>query len=50
RPDLDDDAALTRLDAHLCDLKELQIRDGLHVFGCSPEGVQRRDLLIALAR
>ena len=50
RPELDDDAALTRLDAYLCDLKELQIRDGLHVFGRSPVGVQRRDLLIALAR
>ncbi len=50
RPDLDDGAALTRLDAHLCDLKELQIRDGLHVFGLSPIGRQRRDLLIALAR
>lgn len=46
----DDETALTRLDAHLCDLKELQIRDGLHVFGRSPVGVQRRDLLIALAR
>ena len=42
--------ALTRLDAHLCDLKELQIRDGLHIFGRSPLGVQRRDLIIALAR
>jgi cobaltochelatase CobN len=44
------ETALTRLDAHLCDLKELQIRDGLHVFGRSPEGRQRRDLLLALAR
>ncbi|RYG36621.1 MAG: cobaltochelatase subunit CobN [Burkholderiales bacterium] len=25
--------ALSRLDAYLCDVKELQIRDGLHVFG-----------------
>jgi cobaltochelatase CobN len=30
-----DDAALTRLDAYLCDVKELQVRDGLHVFGQS---------------
>ncbi|MEL6747990.1 MAG: cobaltochelatase subunit CobN, partial [Pseudomonadota bacterium] len=44
------DAALTALDAHLCDLKELQIRDGLHVFGEAPTGDQRRDLAIALAR
>ena len=44
------ETALTKLDAHLCDLKELQIRDGLHIFGRSPEGRQRRDLLVALAR
>ena len=30
-------AALTRLDAWLCDLKEMRIRDGLHVFGRSPD-------------
>ncbi|UOM33809.1 cobaltochelatase subunit CobN [Acuticoccus sp. I52.16.1] len=44
------DAALERLDAWLCELKELQIRDGLHVFGRSPEGHLRTDLLVALAR
>ena len=43
-------AALGKLDAHLCDLKELQIRDGLHIFGKSPEGEQLTDLLIALTR
>jgi cobaltochelatase CobN len=42
--------ALAALDNHLCELKELQIRDGLHVFGVSPEGDQRTDLLLALAR
>ncbi|WP_163364285.1 cobaltochelatase subunit CobN, partial [Klebsiella aerogenes] len=26
-------AALTALDAHLCDLAETSFRDGLHVFG-----------------
>ena len=36
--------ALRALDAHLCDLKEMQIRDGLHVFGRSPLDVQRDDL------
>ncbi|RMF38055.1 MAG: cobaltochelatase subunit CobN [Alphaproteobacteria bacterium] len=41
---------LTALDAWLCDLKEAQIRDGLHVFGASPMGDLRRDLAIALAR
>ncbi|MBB4264661.1 cobaltochelatase subunit CobN [Roseospira visakhapatnamensis] len=42
--------ALAALDNHLCELKELQIRDGLHVFGLSPGGDQRTDLLVALAR
>ena len=32
------DEALTRLDAHLCDLGETIFRDGLHVFGRAPEG------------
>ncbi|HVM83038.1 MAG TPA: cobaltochelatase subunit CobN, partial [Candidatus Binatia bacterium] len=46
----DSETALTKLDNHLCELKELQIRDGLHVFGQSPEGRQRADLLVALTR
>jgi len=44
------DTALKKLDNHLCELKELQIRDGLHVFGVSPCGDQLTDLLVALAR
>ena len=44
------DAALTKLDAYLCELKEMQIRDGLHVFGRSPEGGRLEDLLVALVR
>lgn len=42
--------ALAAIDNYLCDLKEMQIRDGLHIFTRSPEGPLRRDLLIALAR
>ena len=42
--------ALTKLDAYLCELKEMQIRDGLHVFGRSPRGDQLHDLLVALVR
>ncbi|OLP56918.1 cobaltochelatase subunit CobN [Rhizobium rhizosphaerae] len=42
--------ALKKLDAYLCDLKEMQIRDGLHVFGRSPEGRLADDLVTALAR
>ncbi|PYE37261.1 cobaltochelatase CobN subunit [Rhizobium sp. PP-F2F-G38] len=45
-----EDAALQKLDAYLCDLKEMQIRDGLHVFGVSPEGRLLTDLTLALAR
>ncbi|ABC24160.1 cobaltochelatase subunit CobN [Rhodospirillum rubrum] len=47
---INDEDALSALDNHLCDLKEMQIRDGLHVFGDSPVGRLRTDLLVALAR
>ncbi|AWK85798.1 cobaltochelatase subunit CobN [Azospirillum thermophilum] len=50
RPDDDPDAILSRLDAHLCDIKEMQIRDGLHVFGTTPEPERRDRLLAAVAR
>lgn len=40
---VDEAEALARLDAYLCDVKDLQIRDGLHVFGCT---APRRDTLI----
>jgi cobaltochelatase CobN len=43
-------AALRKLDGFLCELKELQIRDGLHVFGRSPEGERLNSLLVAFAR
>ncbi len=41
---------LPPLDTYLCELKEAQIRDGLHIFGQCPEGPQLRDLAIAIAR
>tara|TARA_B100000676_G_scaffold311358_1_gene380947 strand:- start:1364 stop:5104 length:3741 start_codon:yes stop_codon:yes gene_type:complete len=44
------DEALAKLDNYLCELKEMQIRDGLHIFGESPEGGLRDALLVALAR
>nr|WP_210285920.1 cobaltochelatase subunit CobN [Aureimonas jatrophae] len=47
---IDDPETVQKLDGWLCELKEMQIRDGLHVFGCSPEGRLRRDTLVALAR
>ncbi|MFS8045794.1 cobaltochelatase subunit CobN [Rhizobium sp. BR 314] len=45
-----EDEALRKLDAYLCDLKEMQIRDGLHIFGVSPFGRLLTDLTVALAR
>ncbi|SDU01937.1 cobaltochelatase subunit CobN [Stappia sp. ES.058] len=47
---MDEETRLARLDAHLCDLKELQIRDGLHVLGASPDGRLLTDLLSAMVR
>jgi cobaltochelatase CobN len=41
---------LTVADGYLCELKEAQIRDGLHIFGQCPDGEQLRDLIIAIAR
>ncbi len=46
----DPQAALGRLDEHLCDLKELQIRDGLHTLGQSPGGDLRSQTLVSLVR
>ncbi len=46
----DEERDLAKLDAYLCELKEAQIRDGLHIFGQSPKGEQLRDLTIAMAR
>jgi len=46
----DPDAALVEIDNFLCDLKEAQIRDGLHILGRSPDGMMERDLIVALAR
>ncbi len=46
----EDDGDLQRLDSYLCDLKEAQIRDGLHILGSSPEGRLETDLLVALTR
>jgi cobaltochelatase CobN len=45
-----DDKALQKLDAYLCELKEMQIRDGLHIFGQAPAGAALADLLVALTR
>jgi cobaltochelatase CobN len=49
QPDADEQL-LERIDAYLCELKETQIRDGLHIFGSSPEGALRDSTLLSLAR
>ncbi|MEX8193682.1 cobaltochelatase subunit CobN [Comamonas guangdongensis] len=49
QPDADEQL-LERIDAYLCELKETQIRDGLHIFGRSPEGALRDSTLLSLAR
>ncbi len=45
-----ENVALSKIDNYLCELKEMQIRDGLHIFGNSPTGIQKTDLMIALTR
>jgi cobaltochelatase CobN len=50
----DSDALLSQFlntaDGYLCELKEAQIRDGLHIFGQCPQDTQLRDLVVAIAR
>ncbi len=41
---------LTLADGYLCELKEAQIRDGLHILGNCPKNTQLRDLIIAISR
>ncbi|NJL02656.1 MAG: cobaltochelatase subunit CobN [Spirulinaceae cyanobacterium SM2_1_0] len=43
-------ALVTNADRYLCELKESQIRDGLHIFGQCPSGRQLRDLIVSIAR
>lgn len=51
-PRTDEDFAtlLPTVDGYLCELKEAQIRDGLHILGRCPTGRQLRDLTMAIAR
>ena len=46
----DDDALLEQVDTYLCDLKEAQIRHGLHRLGQLPEPDKLPETLIALIR
>lgn len=50
-PDAEEfDDFLLHLDSYLCELKDAQIRDGLHILGMVPEGEVQIDLLAALLR
>jgi cobaltochelatase CobN len=51
RPDLDGFGELIgHIDGYLCEIKDLQVRDGLHVLGRAPEGEQLDGLLAAILR
>jgi len=44
------DELINHVDGYLCELKDAQIRGGLHVLGRVPQGQVRSDLLVALTR
>jgi cobaltochelatase CobN len=44
------DELVSRIDGYLCELKDAQIRGGLHVLGQPPHGRAEVDLLLALTR
>ncbi|WP_280488273.1 cobaltochelatase subunit CobN, partial [Nocardia cyriacigeorgica] len=51
RPDEDSfDDMLLHVDGWLCEIKDVQIRDGLHVLGQAPEGDVELDLVLAMLR
>ena len=51
QPALEDFGALIEhVDGYLCEIKDLQVRDGLHILGRVPEGDQFRGLLGACLR
>ncbi|MDZ4265033.1 MAG: cobaltochelatase subunit CobN, partial [Mycobacterium sp.] len=51
RPDEDVfDDMLLHVDGWLCEIKDVQIRDGLHVLGQAPDGSVELDLVLAILR
>src|SRR5216683_1330090 len=42
--------AIAKLDTQLCDIKELSIRDGLHIFGRTPDEAAVQALVLATGR
>jgi cobaltochelatase CobN len=47
RPD-DVGALVGHIDGYLCEIKDIQIKDGLHILGRAPEGDQLRGLVTAM--
>jgi cobaltochelatase CobN len=51
RPEGDDfDDLVLHVDGYLCELKDAQIRGGLHILGRPPEGEAELDLVLAITR
>ena len=51
RPDDDDfDDFLLHVDGWLCEIKDAQIRDGLHILGAPPTGAARVNLVLSILR
>lgn len=48
-PDSEPGEALQRLDARICDIKEMRVGDGLHVFGRMPDDAARETTIASLA-
>lgn len=44
------DDMLLHVDGWLCEIKDVQIRDGLHILGQAPEGDMELDLVLAMLR
>ncbi len=49
RPD-DLGALVEHIDGYLCEIKDIQVKDGLHTLGLAPEGEQLRGLVAAIMR
>jgi cobaltochelatase CobN len=51
RPDDDEfDDFVMHIDGWLCEVKDAQIRDGLHILGAAPDGAARVNLVLAILR
>ncbi|MDT5093263.1 MAG: cobaltochelatase CobN [Mycobacterium sp.] len=44
------DELILHVDGWLCEIKDVQIRDGLHILGSAPEGDHQLDLVLAILR